>query len=104
MTGRKKANNEFWKKKQFEKKNNYVDTIKRNYDRRGNKIGPKINSAISYNNEVSLTGATADMKGFNNNDYEGVVTQTQEDSDEQKVFKRELIENPRNKLYRTGGT
>ena len=30
MTGRKKANNESWKKKQFEKKNNYVETIKRN--------------------------------------------------------------------------
>ena len=97
MGGRKKANNEFWKKKQFEKKNNAVDHVKRNYDRRGNKIGPKINPAISTD-EVALTGATADMKGFNNNDYEGVVTQTQEDSDEQKVFKRELIENPLHKF------
>ena len=96
MGGRKKANNEFWKKKQFEKKINAVDHVKRNYDRRGNKIGPKINPAISTD-EVALTGATADMKGFNNNDYEGVVTQTQEDSDEQKVFKRELIENPLHK-------
>ena len=66
MGGRKKANNEFWKKKQFEKKNNAVDHVKRNYDRRGNKIGPKINPAISTD-EVALTGATADMKGFNNN-------------------------------------
>ena len=40
--GRKKANNSYWKKKQAEKKANAEKTIKRNFDRRGNKTNSNI--------------------------------------------------------------
>ena len=51
MGGRKKANNNFWKKKQAEKKAN-VDTIKRNFDRRGNNLG-KNNSKITVDKSTT---------------------------------------------------
>ena len=55
----------------------------------------KINNAVSVD-EVATTGATAKVKEF---EHEGsVVTKTQDDSDEQKIFKRELIKNPLHKF------
>lgn len=97
---RVKANNNFWKKKRAasnleESKTNSIDTIKRKFNRRGQKlpVNAKINSAVSVD-EVSLTGATANIKELNNNDYDGIATKSQEDGGEQKIYKRKLIPNP----------
>ena len=97
---RVKANNNFWKKKREasnleESKTNSIDTIKRKFNRRGQKlpVNAKINSAVSVD-EVSLTGATANIKELNNNDYDGIATKSQEDGGEQKIYKRKLIPNP----------
>ena len=97
---RVKANNNFWKKKRAasnleESKTNSIDTIKRKFNRRGAKIptNVKVNPNVNID-EFAPAGATASIGELNNNDYEGVVTKSQEDSDEQKIYKRQIIKNP----------
>ena len=94
---RVKANNNFWKKKRAasnleESKTNSIDTIKRKFNRRGAKIptNVKVNPNVNID-EFAPAGATASIGELNNNDYEGVVTKSQEDSDEQKIYKRQIL-------------
>ena len=60
-------------------------------------VPTKINNAVSVD-EVALTGATAKVKEFEHEGSVAVVTKSQDDGDEQKIFKRQLIENPLHKF------
>ena len=60
-------------------------------------VPTKINNAVSVD-EVALTGATAKVKEFDLEGSVAVVTKSQDDGDEQKIFKRQLIENPLHKF------
>ena len=49
-------------------------------------VPTKINNAVSVD-EVALTGATAKVKEFEHEGSVAVVTKSQDDGDEQKIFK-----------------